>query len=122
MLAAFALANLKHDIGALLKWLTHASFWQIVSIGLGGFCLILLFQRADARSDAARYMKQRDFYHAELTRITTARNEQKAASEANVAKVVQGQREARTIVRTIEAAPNPENCATPALPLLRNAL
>ena len=30
VLAAFALANLKHDLEALWAWLCHRSFWQLM--------------------------------------------------------------------------------------------
>lgn len=109
-------------LSAVWTFLKHASFWQLVSIGLAGLCVLLWFQRNDARSDAARYMKQRDYYHGELTRITAAKSAQKQTTDKNVAKVIEGQERVRTVVKTIHDAPNPPDCKTPALDQLRNVL
>jgi hypothetical protein len=55
VLATLALANLKSDLGKLWQWLCHRSFWQLVSMALAAACLLLLYQRNDARHDLAAY-------------------------------------------------------------------
>jgi hypothetical protein len=112
----FLLGNLARDAKAVWSWITHASFWQLVSIGLGAWLLLTMYQRNDARHDRDSYLKQRDYYRGELQRVTSARNEQVKVSERTVTQVVRGQDSVRTIVKTIHDAPNPPDCRTPQLP------
>jgi hypothetical protein len=109
-------------LSAVWKFLKHASFWQLVSIGLAGLCILLWFQRNDARSDAARWQKQDAAHVAELKRITAAKSAQKQTTDKNVAKVIEGQRVVQKIVQVIHDAPNPPDCGTPGLSTLREVL
>ena len=58
----------------------------------------------------------------QLEQISTARNEQKQTSAKTVREVIEGQDKVRTVVKVIHDAPNPEECRTPALDVLRNEL
>lgn len=109
-------------LGKLWSWLCHRSFWQLASLALAAVCLLLIYQRNDARHDRDSYKTQRDYYVGELKRITSARDEQRKTSERTVREVVEGQEKVRTVVKTIHDAPNPEGCRTPALDELRRVL
>jgi hypothetical protein len=109
-------------LSAVWRFLKGASAWQLIALGLAGLCIILWFQRNDARSDAARWQKQDAAHVAELQRISTKKNEQGRTSEKTVTQVVQGQDRVRTVVKTIHDAPNPPDCRTPGLSNLRNVL
>jgi hypothetical protein len=112
----------KRILGAVWGWLSHASFWQLVSIALLILCAILMFQRNDARSDAARWEKQFRAVKAQLDAISSKRNLQHEVTERAVEKVVRGDPVVRTVVKTIHDAPNPPDCKTPALSEARGAL
>lgn len=58
----------------------------------------------------------------QLDAISTKRNEQKQTTDRNVEKVVQESVQVRTVVKHIHDAPKPEDCGTPDLSTLRNAL
>jgi len=122
ILAAFALANLKRDIGAALGWLSKATVWQIGCIVLGAWLLVVKFQLADARSDAARYAKQRDYYRSELQRISTAKNEQKRETIKTVERARVIVKQADRQAEKVEQSALPGECKTPALDTLRNVL
>jgi hypothetical protein len=63
---------------------------------------------AEKNTDIAILRKQ-------IRDMTVAQKDQIDMSEYGVIKVVQGPERIRTIVKTIEAAPLPANCETPAL-------
>jgi hypothetical protein len=94
-LGLFALA--RHGLGALWTWLSHRSFWQLVSLALAGLALLLLFQRNDARHDAAKWQKQYTAEHtARLTDRATyqkAQADAKARNQADIQKTEQRQKE-----------------------------
>lgn len=48
--------------------------------------------------------------------MTSAQNTQTKVTDANVIKVVQGQKEVQTITKIIHDAPEPADCKTPPLP------
>jgi hypothetical protein len=104
------------------RFLKHASFWQLVSIGLLLWSLLLLYQRNDARHDRDSYRSQRDYWKGEVVRITSARDRQRSVTEKNVRVVEQGPERVRTVIKEIHDAPNPEGCRTPALDELRRVL
>lgn len=118
----FAKPLLGSGLGAVWRWLSSLTLWQLVSIGLAGLCILLWFQRNDARHDAVNYSRQRDYYHGELTRITSKRDEQTKVSERTVEKVVKGDPVVQKIVQVIHDAPNPPDCKTPGLSTLRGVL
>jgi hypothetical protein len=103
-------------LGKAWAWLQHRSFWQLVAMALAALCLLLAYQRNDARHDRDSYLKQRDYYRGELQRVTSKRDEQHKVSDRTVTQVVRGQDSVRTIVKTIHDAPNPPDCKTPQLP------
>lgn len=98
---------------AAFAWLSSLNLWQLLCLALAGFALLFYLQRNDARSDAGKYKKQRDYYVAELKRISTAKNVQRDETARNIAKakdrIVIVERDAKRI----EAAPLPGNCRTP---------
>jgi hypothetical protein len=109
-------------ISAVWRFLKGASAWQLIALGLAGLCIILWFQRNDARSDAARWEKQAAGFKAQLDSISTKRNVQHDVTERTVMKVVRGDPVVRKIVQVIHDAPNPPDCKTPALNQARNVL
>lgn len=98
---------------AAFGWLRSLSWSQLLCLALAGLALLFYLQRNDARSDAGKYKRQRDYYVSELKRISTAKNEQQAETAKNIAKakdrIVIVERDAKRI----EAAPLPGNCRTP---------
>lgn len=121
-----ALAFLKlfagNALSAVWRFLKGASAWQLVCIALAGLCIILWFQRNDARSDANRWEKQAAGFKAQLDSISTKRNVQHDVTERTVTKVVRGDPVVRKIVQVIHDAPNPPDCKTPGLSAARSAL
>jgi hypothetical protein len=109
-------------LGAVWRFLKGASAWQLIALALAGLCIILWFQRNDARSDAARWQKQAAGFKAQLDSISTKRNVQHDVTERTVEKVVKGDPVVRTIVRNIQQAPNPPDCKTPGIDAARSAL
>jgi hypothetical protein len=100
-------------LSAVLRFLKGASAWQLVALALAGLCIILWFQRNDARSDAARWQKQDAAHVAELQRISSAKNEQRAITREKIKLVETKRVEADREARKIEQAPLPGQCRTP---------
>jgi hypothetical protein len=113
LLAAFAFANLKHDLGWLWGVITHASFWQLACMALGIWMIVVQFQLADSRHDASAYLKQRDAYKAQLDSISSKRNEQKIQTETRIVSVREKIKEADGRAEKVESAPLPGGCRTP---------
>jgi hypothetical protein len=109
-------------LSAVWRFLKGASAWQLIALALAGLCIILWFQRNDARSDAERWQKQAAGFKAQLDSISTKRNVQHDVTERTVEKVVKGDPVVRTIVRNIQQAPNPPDCKTPGLETAKVAL
>lgn len=113
LMLAKAAANAMLDLRSVGGWLTHRSVAQLACMGLGLLAGILYLQRNDARHDAAKYQKQRDYYVRELQRISSAKDEQGKVTQGNIGKakdrIVFVDRKAREV----EAAPLPGNCRTP---------
>ena len=115
-LAAFAWANLKHDLSALWSWLCHRSFWQLVSMGLAIFALVQHFEIVSARHEAAKWQRQYTLIHTQLDKL---RSESKA-QQGQVTKVIHDYRtvtkpEVVKQVERVESAPLPGQCRTPDL-------
>jgi hypothetical protein len=106
-LLLFALGNLKHDLGVAWDWLTHASFWQLVSLGLAGLSLMLFFQREDARHDARSWQKQYTQIHTQLEAISSKRDTQKQTTAENVKVVTRVIHDADGRAKVVEQAPIP---------------
>ena len=109
-------------LSAVWRFLKGASAWQLIALGLAGLCIILWFQRNDARSDAARWEKQAAGFKAQLDSISTKRNVQHDVTERTVEKVVKGDPVVQKIVQVIHDAPNPPDCKTPGLDTAKVAL
>jgi hypothetical protein len=109
-------------LSAVWRFLKGASAWQLIALALAGLCIILWFQRNDARSDAERWQKQAAGFKAQLDSISTKRNVQHDVTERTVERVVKGDPVVRTIVRNIQQAPNPPDCKTPGLETAKVAL
>jgi hypothetical protein len=120
LIAAKLLAG--NALSAVWKFLKGASAWQLIALALAGLCIILWFQRNDARSDAARWEKQAAGFKAQLDSISTKRNVQHDVTERTVEKVVKGDPVVQKIVQVIHDAPNPPGCKTPGLDAARTAL
>lgn len=98
---------------AILKWLSHRSFWQIVCMGLGVLIIVQHFQIADARHDRDAYHRQRDEYKSKLDAISAKRNEQKLETKTRIVTVEKQIRHADDEAKKVEQAPLPGNCESP---------
>jgi hypothetical protein len=112
VLAAFAFANLKSDLKWLWGVITHASFWQLVTLGLIGWMVVTLFQLADARHDRDAYRSQRDGYKAQLDAISSKRDVQRQVTRDNIKVVTRVIHDADDRARVVETAPVPQGCRT----------
>ena len=96
-------------------------FMGYVSLGLLiTAALFFGLYRMEARH-ADKLRERNVALQSELTRISTEKDEQRETSEGNVRKV-EDDSKVRTIVKIIREAPNPEQCGTPGLETLRDAL
>lgn len=106
--------------GSLFKYLSAGLFVVVIilSIALG------MEKRSSAKKSVQLYNQSLriNALQADLDRISAAKNNQKETSQRNVEKVTKQNPTVRTIVRTIKEAPNPNQCATPALDTLRDVL
>lgn len=98
---------------AAWNWLSHASFWQVVSLVLGVLLAVQHFQLIDARHDAAKWKKQYDAVQTELTKLSASRNAQKATTVERIKVLHQKARIADDKAQVIEQAPLPGQCRTP---------
>jgi hypothetical protein len=112
VLAAFAFANLRHDLGALWTWLAHRSFWQLVSLALACVIVVHHFTLADARHDRDAYRAQRDGYKAQLDAISSKRDVQRQVTRDNIKVVTRVIHDAEDRARVVETAPVPQGCRT----------
>ena len=112
ILAAFALA--KRVGTAVITWLKHASFWQIVSIGLACFALVQHFQLAGER----RHSHKVELQLRKATETLDRLSKESAAKQKQVTKTItryvtvdkpKAEREAERIDR----AALPGQCKTP---------
>ena len=122
--ALFAGARLfaGNALGAVWRFLKHASFWQIVAIALAGLAIVQHFSLVGERRHSAKLQSQVEGLSVQLQRISSAQNEQKDRTANHVEKVVKGDPVVRTIVRNIQQAPNPPDCKTPGLETAKVAL
>lgn len=103
-----------------LSWLTHASFWQLVSLGLLCLSVVQHFTLIDARHDAAAYLKQRDGYKAQLDALSSKKNEQQVVTKTNIVTVTKTIYDADERAKKVETAPiAPTSChgVTPSIVL-----
>lgn len=112
ILAAFALANLKHDMAGLWGWLCHRSFWQLVSMGLLALFMVQHFQLIGARHEATKWQRQYALIHTQLDAISTARNNQAAETKTRIETVTKIIHDADGRAKAVENAPPAPNCKT----------
>lgn len=63
---------LGRGLSAIWAWLSHRSFWRLVSMALCALLLVQHFQLADARHDRDSYKSQRDYYKGEIDKADAA--------------------------------------------------
>jgi hypothetical protein len=100
-------------LSAVWRFLRGASAWQLVALGLAGLCILLWFQRNDARSDAARWQKQDAAHVAALQRISSAQNMQHKTTQRTIYVAKTIARKADEQAKRVETAPLPGQCRTP---------
>lgn len=106
---AFALTALRH--------------WKLVGLILVLTLLTVQSVRLGHRSNQLE--KERivsNELRAELKRISTAKNEQKAETGKRIEQAEKGEKEAKPIADKIREAPIPQNCETPGIDILRNEI
>ncbi len=83
-------ALMQSPIGAVLyaigRFLKHASFWQLVSIGLGALLIVQHFQLADARHDRDAWENQYRSLQTQAETIKRQRDEAYAKIAAEIRK------------------------------------
>jgi hypothetical protein len=97
----------------ILKYLTG---------GLAFVCLMLGIALHMERRAHAKANDRIATLTAKLEAISTARDEQRQATDRNIAKAHEGQEQAKVITRIIHDAPLPADCGTPALETARDVL
>jgi hypothetical protein len=112
VLAAFALANLKHDIAWLWGVITHASFWQLAFAAMAAWMLVVQFEWADAKHDRDSYLKQRDDYKHQLDSISTEQNEQAVQTKTRIVSVIKTIHDADERAKVVEQAAPAKDCKT----------
>lgn len=113
VLAAFALANLKHDLGLAWQWLCQRSFWQLAFGAVAIFALIQHFTIAGERRHSAKLQSQLTAVTDQLRAISTKRNEQKTETQTRIDHVKVITKAADDHAKVIENAPLPGNCRSP---------
>lgn len=83
---AVALGLAKKGLSAAWSRLSHRSLWQLVCLALAGLCILLWFQRNDARSDAARWEKQYHSLQTQADKIKRERDEANAKVSEEIRK------------------------------------
>jgi hypothetical protein len=114
ILAAFALSNLKHDLGAIWTWICHRSFWQLAFGAVAIFALIQHFTIAGERRHSAKVEAQLKVATDQLKSLSTAKNEQKVETVKRIEAVKERVRHADDRAKVIEQAPLPGQCKTPS--------
>jgi hypothetical protein len=111
-----SLALIRLFLGAALKklvaWLSHRSFWQIVSMGLA---LLLVVQTVRVKSEqrhAHKVETQLSKAVAELNSISSKRDDQKRETAERIKVVTQTIHDADERAKLVEKAPPAPNCRT----------
>ena len=108
-LLSFALGNLRHDAEWAWGKLTHASFWQLTTLGLGLWMIVAQFQLADARHDRDAWEKQYRAIKTQLDGISSKRDEQKIVTRDNIKIVTRTIHDADGKAREVEQQPIPQS-------------
>lgn len=101
-------------ITSVATWLSHRSFWQIVSMAL---CAALAVQYLSLKSEqrhSAKVEAQLAKAVGELHRISSVRNEQKRETSERIKVVERTIREKEREAERVEQAPLPGNCQSPS--------
>lgn len=101
-------------ITGVITWLSHRSFWQLVSMALCALLLVQHFALASEKRHSAKVEKQLQVATAELQRISSKRNEQKQVTQQNIKTVVRTIHDADERAKKIESAKLPGECRTPS--------
>jgi hypothetical protein len=112
VLAAFALAKLKYGIAVVWTWLSHRTFWQLVCIALAVFAIVEHFELVHERKNSAAWQKRYTAEHAEMLKLSSAKNEQKAVTVDRIKIVHQKMSAANDKALVIEQAPPAKDCRT----------
>jgi hypothetical protein len=97
---------------ALLSWLSKRSLAEIACIILGLACLVLVIGNRAEKRHSAKLQAQVVSLNAELTKLSTAKNDQKVITAEKIKVVLQNNRDADGRARKIEQAPVPGGCKT----------
>lgn len=105
---------LGRGLSAIWAWLSHRSFWRLVSMALCALLLVQHFALASEKRHSAKVEKQLQAATAELQRISSKRNEQKQVTQQNIKTVVRTIHDADERAKKIESAKLPGECRTPS--------
>ena len=84
-----------------------------VSLGLAGACVLLFGLWQMDKAGARKWKARAEYYHSELTRISTERDEQKAETDRRIGETRIIYRDVEGPARGVEGTPTAPNCATP---------
>lgn len=95
-----------------------------ISLGLGAACLLLFAMYSLEKRGAQKWKGRAEYYHAELQRISTAKDEQRKETERRIAEAERQVRVVERVIRPLESKPIGENpkCETPDIDQWREVL
>lgn len=97
-----------------MPYLDLLKYWRGGLIALlCGLCVTLYVLKGIEQRRSAKLQVRVNELVGELQRISTAKDEQRAETERNIAEGGNGRKRAETIARRIEAAPTVGGCKTP---------
>jgi glycerol-3-phosphate acyltransferase PlsY len=109
-------------LATLWKWLTHRTTWQLVSMALACAFVAQRLSLVSEKRHSEKLQTQVTNLSVQLQRISEARNTQRVRTGDNIKSAKQKINEVQVVKEHIIKAPNPSNCATPALEESRAAL
>jgi hypothetical protein len=89
------------------------NLFKYASIGLAALCLILFAMYSIEKRGAQKWKARADAHHAELQRISSAKDEQKVITRDRIVVAERVVKQADDRAKRIEAAPLPGQCKTP---------
>jgi predicted Holliday junction resolvase-like endonuclease len=107
---------------AILTFLRGLKLSHYAMIALALACVLLKLSLTIEQRHSAKLETQLVKANAELQRISTKRDEQKAVTRDTIEQAETVTREADKVAERIEAAPLPGSCKTPAIILESNDL
>ena len=99
-------------ITAVITWLSHRSFWQVVSLILAIILIVQTLRLGSEQRHASKLQAQVVKLSNELTRISSVKNEQKIITRDRIVTVNRGLQAADERARKVEQAPPAPNCKT----------